>query len=70
MMKNKKMTHTGVFRGSDARTNKDWGGEEFLRETKNYWVTQYGLKYHKLDGRGIGDWPLYHLDLETIKPIS
>ena len=60
---------TGQLRG-DARTG-DSVPIVLLRETKRYWITKYGVKYRKDNGRPAGNepWPLWHLDLETVRPI-
>ncbi|MCJ7747904.1 MAG: hypothetical protein MUP27_09175 [Desulfobacterales bacterium] len=65
-----KMTHIGTFFG-DART----GGRTqrlYLRETTNYWITKYGDKYSKDTGHKAGSdrWPLWHLDLQTVKELT
>lgn len=62
-----KLTHFGHLKG-DARA----GGRSpriFLRETKNFWITQDGIKFRKSDGwpTGGGDWPMWTLDLSTVK---
>ena len=64
------MTHVGVMVGVDARTPRDYQEEIFLRETRNFWVNQYGNKFSKSDGYRPGSWPMYKLLLETIKPLK
>ena len=67
----RKLTHKGTIRGCDARTPKDYKKVVFLRETKLYWVGEYGTKYSKArDGRTLGDWPMYHLDLDMIVSVK
>ncbi len=63
-----KYTHEGVVRGTDGRTPEGYHYKASLRETKRYWVTTGGTKFQKRDGRGIGDWPVYRLVVESIKP--
>jgi hypothetical protein len=64
----KKMTHTGILYGCDARTPDNFRQEVKLRETKLYWITESGRKYSKKDGIGVGSsFPLYRLDVKTIK---
>jgi hypothetical protein len=49
----KKMTHTGMEKGRGYNT----GMKSLikLRETKNYWITEFGRKYSKTTGRWIGE---------------
>ena len=65
-----KFTHFGIVRGSDNRTADGYCYKTRLRETKNFWVDKYGSKYRKLTGSGMGSFPMYHLDLTTIKPLQ
>ena len=66
----KKSTHTGVIHGKYARTPKGYTKAVNLRETKRYWITEGGSKYHKeYGGTGVGKWPHYDLDLSSITPI-
>jgi len=51
------------------RTPKDYKREIKLRETKNFWVSEAGNKYRK-NGWGVGDWPLYCLKIDSIRPIE
>lgn len=67
---NKKTTHTGVLKGNDNRTARNCSFQVKLRETKIYWITEKGGKYKKKNGWGMGDWPLYSLDLNSIKKIE
>ncbi len=64
-----KYTHFGVLFG-DSRA----GGQTptvNLRETKNFWVSEGGTKYRKDTGRVPGiDWPMWTLDVSTVKPIT
>jgi hypothetical protein len=69
-MSKNKFTHTGIIRGYDARTSDKYRRTMLLRETKNFWVTQFGTKYRKLTGQGTGEWPMFCLDLESIKEIE
>ena len=67
----KGITHTGIIKGYDARTPSNYTKCIFLRETKLYWISQSGTKYSKnKDGCVIGDWPMYQLDLDSIKVIT
>ncbi len=69
-MTNKKMTHIGDLIG-DARA--PGRHQVLLRETKHFWVTKNGSKYRKGGfGSRAGNitWPLYHLDLNSIRPID
>lgn len=65
-----KFTHIGILEGRDARSPQGSRIKVELRETKLYWVTSHGIKYHKHNGRGTGTWPLRDLDLDSIKPIE
>jgi hypothetical protein len=62
-------THTAEILGCDARTNPNFRRRVYLRETKLHWVSKDGLKFRKTNGIGIGDWPLYMIDMDTIKPL-
>ena len=59
-------THIGYLIGSDARTPDKHRVKVSLRETKLYWIHNT-IKYRKRDGRGVGDWPLYRLDIDSIE---
>lgn len=66
--KNKKVfTHGGYLHG-DNRVG-DRKPAVYLRETANFWVDHYGRKYNKKLGRGMGDWPMWSLDTDSIKPL-
>jgi len=66
----KKNTHIGIMRGCDARTKDGAKYLANLRETANFWVAGT-TKYRKTTGYPVGqDWPLYSLDLASIKPIE
>ena len=65
------MTHTGIIEGCDARTSDKHRRRIQLRETKFYWINQFGQKYSKQkDGYGLGNWPMYKLDLTSINLIK
>jgi len=64
----KKMTHSGCLAISN-----DLGSRRLarLRETKSFWVDQYGAKYRKTDGSMVGSWVVsLEIDLSSIKPIK
>ena len=65
-----KFTHIGQLSG-DARTGnrKPWLK---LRETNKFWVDEHGQKYRKTSGYPTGNdpWPMWHLNLETVKEAS
>lgn len=70
-MTEKKMTHTGYIMGCDARTPKNAKALIRIRETKLYWIGQKGVKYSKKrDGATLGDWPMYRLELDSIKKLE
>lgn len=64
----KKMTHIGVIVG--MAYNRGITREAKLRETKNYYISEYGIKYRKVDGGipGAG-FPIFKLDISTIKEL-
>ena len=70
MSKAKVLTHKGVLRGLDARTRGEKPQLIRLRETKCYWISQWGKKYSKKWGAVGGAYPMYRLDLKTIKPLE
>jgi hypothetical protein len=65
-----KFTHTGIVLGCDNRTRDGYQCKEILRETANFWVTKHGTKYRKHTGSaaGGGSFPMFRLDVTTIKP--
>lgn len=63
----KKLTHIGVVKGSDVRVPDNYQRKVLLRETKLFWITKSGTKFKKHNGMGLGDWPMYYLDLDSIK---
>ena len=66
-----RFTHTGIIRGCDARTPKDWRRTRRFRETKMYWIDEHGTKYSKKwRGQTTGDWPMYKLDMESLTPME
>ena len=65
-----RFTHEGTIKGCDARTPDGYQFRSALRETKRFWVTTHGMKFRKQGGRGIGDWPLYRLEVDTVKPCA
>ena len=65
-----KLTHSAIKKGCDARTPRDWRARVKVRETKLYWIDKFGHKYSKKwNGRGTGNWPMYRLDLDSIRPL-
>jgi len=58
--------------GSDARSPAKFSKLVKLRETKNFWVSEHGTKFHKTGfaGSGVGDWPMYRLQVETITKLT
>ena len=65
-----KFTHTGILEGCDSRTRDGLTIKVRLRETKLYWITENKDKYRKSLGWCVEDWPLYKLNIESIKPIG
>ncbi len=66
----KKLTHIGIIKGCDARTPRDYKRTVLLRETKKFWIDRAGRKFRKGNGYGMGPWPMYDLDLDSIKEID
>jgi hypothetical protein len=64
-----KYTHSGIIKSRYENSTLYPTHRTKLRETKLYWVSHYHLKFHKKTGRGIGNWPVWRLDLNSIKPI-
>ena len=63
-----KLTHTGIEVG--RAYNKGIKREIKLRETKNYYISEYGTKYRKSDGSIPSEiYPIFKLDLSTIKEL-
>ena len=63
-------THEGYVIGCDARTPDNYRKKVRLRETKTLWVTESGVRFRKPHGRVSGDFPLYRVDIDSIRPID
>ena len=64
----KKMTHIGMIIG--MAYNRGITREVKLRETKKYYITEYGVRYRKDDGGVPGErFPIIKLDISTIKDL-
>ena len=64
----KKMTHKGMVVGNVH--NRGITKEVKLRETKKYYISEYGTKYKKGDGSIPSEiYPILNLDLPTIKEL-
>ena len=64
----KKITHIGIEVGTAY--NRGIKREIKLRETKNYYISEYGTKYRKDDGSIVGErFPTFNLDISTIKAL-
>lgn len=66
-MKKHNYTHTGLVIGDNRSGNIRVRRQ--LRELKNHWVDNQGFKYRKSNGGGVGDWPMYMLDINTIQEL-
>ncbi len=64
-----KFTHEGQIFGNDLRA-PSYRRRVFLRETKNFFIADIGIKFKKTNGSGIGELPLFSLDLKTLKKIG
>ena len=65
----KKMTHIGMVVG--MAYNRGIKREIKLRETKMYYISEYGTKYSKDDGNITGErFPTFYLDISTIKELK
>lgn len=66
------LTHKGIMRGSDRRTPEGYHFTILLRETKNFWVDEHGVKYRKKTGTKVPreSFPMYYLDISSIKEIG
>ena len=63
-----KITHIGMEVG--CAYNKGIKREIKLRETKNYYISEYGTKYRKGDGGRVGErFATFSLDISTIKAL-
>ncbi len=64
----KKMTHIGMVVG--MAYNRGITREVKIRETKNYYISEYRTKYRKDDGSIPGErFPVFKLDISTIKAL-
>ena len=65
------MTHTGNVTYGDYGNVTGKTKRVELRQTKNFWVDIYGLKFRKSDGSVVGVRSAFvTLDLNSIKPKS
>lgn len=63
------MTHRGTVHEYGV-ASKNWRKHVLkLRESKAYWVSELGHKFHKKDGSQVGLHPLYELALESIEVL-
>ena len=66
-----KFTHFGYIVGCDARTPVNYKRKVNLRETKMFWISENGFRFSKKHyGKTSGSWPMWRIDLKSIKPIS
>ncbi len=66
-----RLTNTGIIEGCDRRMPDGYRKEILFRETKLHWVDDYGRKFSKArDVFMIGEWPMYRLDLESVRPVG
>ena len=64
----KKMTHIGMEEG--MAYNRGIKREIKLRETKNYYISEYGIKYRKGDGSRVGErFVIFKLDISSISAL-
>jgi len=63
----KEMTHVGVLIGDARHPGKH---RVKFRETKLHWVTSGGVKYRKRSGSALAQWAMYHLDIDSIRPLD
>ena len=64
----KKTTHIGMEVG--IAYNRGLKRKIKLRETKNYYISEYGTKYRKNDGSRVGErFATFELDISTIKAL-
>ena len=65
----KKMTHTGIEVG--LAYNRGIRRPVKLRETKNYYISEYGTKYRKNNGSIVGErFATFGLDISTVKEVK
>ena len=64
----KKITHIGIEIG--IAYNRGLKREIKIRETKKYYISEYGTKYRKNDGSITGErFAIFELDISTIKAL-
>jgi len=63
------MTHVALEKGCDARIPDGYRREVLIRETANFWITAKGTKYRKPNGETPGNWPMYEIIPQSIKPL-
>jgi hypothetical protein len=66
-MKKDIYTHIGMLEGADARTNSYTPTQIELKETKTMWIATNGLRFKKTTGYVHGDWPMWQINLDSIK---
>ena len=63
-----KMTHIGMEVGMAYNRGKK--REIKFRETKKYYISEYGTKYRKYDGSIVGErFATFKLDISTIRAL-
>ena len=66
-----KFTHIGNVIGDGPKSVMYRNYTAKLREGKLHWITEGGTKFSKKHGSQAGEiYPHYHLELESLKPIS
>ena len=63
-------THWGWLRGCDCRTPDGTKHKVRLRKGKVHWITEKGSRFLLKNGWGVGDWPLYALEMDTVKELD
>jgi hypothetical protein len=70
----KTFTHKGVLVGADRRTSASYKRTVLLRKTAKFWITRSMSRFLRgegiFEGRGTGEWPLYHLDISTVRELT
>lgn len=65
-----KFTYKAIVKGKYNRIVRDKFVVAKLYETEGYWISQFGFKFKKVDGKGVGSKSMFDLDLSTLEELS
>ena len=69
-MTNKAFTNKAIEIGTDCRVDSIYRKSVLLRETKTMLIGNNGRRYKKANGHGYGNWPMFKLEMSSIREIE